>query len=158
LSDLSLAHVREHTSLEVLEQGAHETADQRARALITRHTGRTQDRIRGIEQIFALLAAELPELRNPAMDSVRQELNLFRRQDPPPELRTAMILFAHLRIQHDDIGGYADLADRAVLLGRMEASCILTALAKQAEEAAAEIERLVPELLSEMAGGVDVTA
>jgi ferritin-like metal-binding protein YciE len=157
LSDLSLAHVREHTTLEVLEHGAQEIADQRARALVTRHMGRTQDRIRGVEQVFALLAADLPELRNPAMESIRQELNLFRRQDPPPELRTAMILCAHLRIQHDDIGGYAELADRAVLLGRTEASCILTALAKQAGEAAAEIERLVPELLIEMAGGVDVT-
>jgi hypothetical protein len=98
------------------------------------------------------VGAEPQDLRNAAVESGRQELGLFRRQDPTPEFRTAMTLFTHLKIQHDEIAMYIRLVDEAVLLGQIEAARILTTIAKQAEAAAARTGRLIPELLVEMAG------
>jgi ferritin-like metal-binding protein YciE len=62
-----------------------------------------------------------------------------------------MTLFAHLKIQHDQIATYVLLVDKAVLLGHIGAARILTTIAKQAEETAAKAGRLIHELLIEMA-------
>jgi ferritin-like metal-binding protein YciE len=149
LLDLSLAHAGECTALQILEQGAGEVADERARAVLTQHAEETRARIRGLEQVFSLFEAQPQAMGCPAMDAIRQELDQVRQHDPAPQFLTAMNLFGNLKIEHKEIASYGVLIDKAVLLGRLEAARILTTIARQ-EETAAKIGRLIHELLLEM--------
>jgi ferritin-like metal-binding protein YciE len=150
LFDLSLACAGERTALQILEEGAGEVADERARAVLIQHAEETRAQIRGLEQVFSLFDAQPRALSCPAMEGIQQELDLFRQQDPAPQLLTATNMFANLRIQHDEIAAYGLLIDKAVLLGQLEAARILTTIAKQEEVTAAKIERLIHELMLEM--------
>jgi ferritin-like metal-binding protein YciE len=58
LADLSLAYAGERTALQILEEGAGEVADERARAVLTRHAEETREQIRGLEQVFSLFNAQ----------------------------------------------------------------------------------------------------
>jgi ferritin-like metal-binding protein YciE len=83
LFDLSLAHAGERSALQILQQGAGEVADERARAVLTRHAQETRAQIRGLEQVFSLFEAQPQALGCPALDGIRQELDLFGSRAPP---------------------------------------------------------------------------
>ncbi|WP_433727872.1 ferritin-like domain-containing protein [Actinoplanes sp. CA-051413] len=150
LFDLSRAYAGERTALQILEQGAGEVVDERAGAVLTRHAEETRAQLRGLEQVFSLFDAQPQALSCPALEGIRHELDLFRQQDPAPELLTVTTLFANLKIEHNEIATYGSLIDKAVLLGQLEAARILTMIAEQDEETAATIGRLIHELLLEM--------
>ncbi|HEX8346291.1 MAG TPA: DUF892 family protein [Actinoplanes sp.] len=150
LLDLSLAYAGGRTALQVLAQGAGEVADERARAVLTRHAEETRAQLRSVEQVFSLFEAQPQALDCPAMSGIRQELDLFRQQNPAPWFLTTMNLFANLKMEHDEVATYGSLVDQAVLLGQLEAARVLTAIVRQEEEAAATIGRLIHELLLEM--------
>jgi ferritin-like metal-binding protein YciE len=150
LFDLSLVHAGERVALQILEEGAGEVADDRARAMLTQHADQTRAQIGDLEQVFSLFGVQPQAMGCPATDGIRQELDLFRYQDPAPQVLTTMNLFASLKIQHNEIAAYGLLIDKAVLLGQLEAARILTTIAGQAAETAAKIGRLIHELLLEM--------
>ena len=149
LFDLSMAHAGKRAVLQFLEEGAGEVADERARAVLAQHAEQTRAQIRGLDQVFSLFDAEPQATGCPAMSGIRRELDLVRQQDPAPQLLTTMNLFANLKVKHDQIAVYGLLADKAVLLGRLEGAQILSTIARQEEGTAVEIGRLVHELLLE---------
>jgi ferritin-like metal-binding protein YciE len=151
LSDLSRAHSGARAALEILEQSAGAVADKRVRALLNRQAGQARARIRDLGQIFALMAAEPQDLGCPATAGIRWELERFRLLNPTPEVLTATVLFAGLKIQHDGIAAVGLLVDQAVRLGRAEVARILSVVAGRERETMATIDRLIHQVLREMA-------
>lgn len=150
LFDLSLAYAGERTALQILEVGAGEVADERARALLTRYAGETRAQIRDLQQVFSPFDAQPQPMSCPATEGIRYELDMFRQQGPAPQVLTSMTLFAGLKVAHNKIATYGWLIDKAVLLGQLEAAQILTTIVEQEQETATTIGRLIYELLLEM--------
>jgi ferritin-like metal-binding protein YciE len=152
LFDLSLAHAGARTTLEIVEQGVAEVTDERARTLLTEHAEAARAQVRALEEVFSLSGSQPQDLACPAIDGIRQELDLFRQQDPAPELLTATTLFADQKISHNELATYDLLLDKAVMLSQTQAARILTTILKEQKEAAGRTARLIHELLLEVAG------
>jgi ferritin-like metal-binding protein YciE len=151
LSDLSRAHSGARAALEILAQSAGAVADERVRTLLNRQAGQACARIRDLDRVFTLMAAEPQDLGCPATMGIRWELDRFRLLDPTPEVLTATVLFAGLKIQHDGIAAVGLLVDQAVRLGRAEVARILSAVAGRERETMATIDRLIHQVLREVA-------
>jgi ferritin-like metal-binding protein YciE len=158
LFDLSLARAGERTALEMTEQGAGEVTDDRARTLLNEKAEETREKIAGLDQVFTLLGAQPQDLACPSMEGIRQELTMFRQQNPTPQFLTATILFKSNKADHTKLATYGLLVDKAIMLGQIQAAQILTTAEKAVKESSARIERLIHELLLEsIADAPDVT-
>jgi ferritin-like metal-binding protein YciE len=155
LFDLSVTRGGKRTSLEIIEQGAGEVADGRARTLLRRNAEEARAQIRAIDQVFSLIGAQPQDVRCPVVEGVRQELDMFRQQDPAPQFLTATVLAGNLKMKQNDLATYGLLTDKAMLMGQVQAAQILTTMKKQEEDNAGTTGRLIHEILLETVGGPD---
>ncbi|GAA3292555.1 DUF892 family protein [Dactylosporangium vinaceum] len=84
LFDLATTRGGKRAALEIIQQGQNEVPDNRARTLLSRNAEETRAQIRTLDQVFSLVGSQPKDAPCPGVEGVRQELEMFRQQEPAP--------------------------------------------------------------------------
>jgi ferritin-like metal-binding protein YciE len=150
LHELSDTVSAEHIVLKVLGEMVEETEHSEARKAIRNHQKETEQQIKNLEKVFALLE-ELPEETTcHAAEGLRKEHDALKEEKPQGNVKELGLLAGAGKTEHYEIASYTMLVQMAKDLGETEVADLLKENLDQEKEMARAVESLAREIGKEV--------
>lgn len=138
--ELEDIYFAEHELLDVLEELADQTEDERISAAFREHREETQDHVERLEEVFDMIGEPPEKEECEGIQGLVEEHDQFLDEDPDQAVIDLFNLTAAQKTEHYEIAAYGNLAMQADRLGMSEAGDILH---ENLEEEEAALEKLV---------------